>query len=361
MPVMEEDQDPVLAALKRREMIDEDLKARRGQAQFGAAISGLGDVFAAGGSGAKGFERQAMADFDARAKSERDALDTGVNRQKLVADYLVTKKERTQKEGEDKEENDPVSLTSKLYQENASKMSPGRDFSTFSAKQLKAALPGLEKIYESDLKTKKETADRENDLAKERIKLEGDQKKTEIEKAGKELDQAKSRKMPGYTTSGDVEIDDVTARNLRNGVAEYVTFKSDLQQYKDLIKKHGTTEILDGGVAAEMNALSKSLQLKIKNLAQLGVLSASDIPFIEEQIPMPGAWKRVSGMLGALESTERSAQKSHLNQMRVNGYLPEVVQKSAAGGDDKSQRRETRRKRIVELQEKLKEQNATDA
>lgn len=136
-------------------------------------------------------------------------------------------------------------------------------------------------------------------------------------KATKEL---KAKEIPGYTRTGAVEVDDIETRKLREGVPEFETFKTAVSDYKKLISKHGTQEMTDRRVQGSMSALAKNLQLKVKNLAQLGVLSASDVPFIEEQIPSPGVFKTKEGMLGALETAEKLMQTAIDNKMKVGGY-----------------------------------------
>lgn len=127
--------------------------------------------------------------------------------------------------------------------------------------------------------------------------------------------------IPGYEKTGEVEADPIEVRKLRQGVSEFETFSKDLERYKGLINKYGTSETTDRKIQGQMKALSKSLQLKIKNIAQLGVLSGSDIPFIEEPIPSPGILKTKEGMLGAIESTEQSMRSTIENNLKLSGYV----------------------------------------
>lgn len=135
---------------------------------------------------------------------------------------------------------------------------------------------------------------------------------------------SKERIIPGYTSSGQVQLDDVEVRNLRSGAAEFETFKEGLASYKSLIQKYGTQEITDRNVAGQMGAYAKNLQLKVKNLAQLGVLSASDVPFIEQQIPGPGIFKTGAGMLGALDTAEKLMATAFEKKLKLSGYAKEA-------------------------------------
>lgn len=274
-------------------------------------LAGIGDTMSNAYGGQKtNFLASAMG-------AEKSARDDRASRRKELADALARKKaeeraaaaegrevaqegraatafDRTQ--AENKEKDDPASPVSKEYQALAGRMIPGRDFSGISASQLERALPPIVKMYEIE---------------------QGRTAKTEKLEAEK-----KAKVIPGFDTAGDVQIDETEARKLREGVAEFNTFREGLRQYQDLIRKHGTTEILDRGAAAEMDAMAKNLQLKVKNLAQLGVLSASDIPFIEKQIPAPGLLKTQGGMEGALKATNETMTRSILNTLAARGYQP---------------------------------------
>jgi hypothetical protein len=143
-----------------------------------------------------------------------------------------------------------------------------------------------------------------------------------IQKRNEALLAKKSTVVPGFDSDGTVTIEDAEAKKLRDGLAEFKSFKAGIKEYRELIGKYGTTEILDRGGSAKLKAVAKNLQLKVKNLAQLGVLSASDIPFIEEQIRSPGVLTTASGTLGALDQTEKLSNKSFREQMSARGYKP---------------------------------------
>jgi len=139
--------------------------------------------------------------------------------------------------------------------------------------------------------------------------------------AEKRVTEEKGRVIPGYQSTGEVVVDDTEAKNLRSGVAEFETFKSGISEYKNLIKKYGTTEPTDRRAQGQLSAYAKNLQLRVKNLAQLGVLSASDIPFIEEQLPGPGVFRTKEGMLGALDTAEKLMTTSINKKLKTSGYV----------------------------------------
>jgi hypothetical protein len=126
--------------------------------------------------------------------------------------------------------------------------------------------------------------------------------------------------IPGLNLTGEVSPKPEEAVKLRQASAEFQTFQQDLNSYRDLIKKYGTQERSKPAVQAEMNAKAKKLQLSVKNMAQLGILSASDVPFIVKQIPDPGFFQFSEGMLGALDSTEESMFNTLKNSLEASGY-----------------------------------------
>jgi len=141
--------------------------------------------------------------------------------------------------------------------------------------------------------------------------------------AEKKLVEDKTKKIPGYARTGQVEVDDIEARKMRDAVAESISFQDGLKAYRALIEKHGTSEITDRSVQAQMEAYAKQLQLTVKNMAQLGVLSASDIPFIEKPVPGPGFFKTKAGMLGALDTADAYMKSKVENKLKILGYAKE--------------------------------------
>lgn len=156
------------------------------------------------------------------------------------------------------------------------------------------------------------------------------QKATEL--AQKKDAEAKGRAVPGFDSDGSVVIDDTEAKKLRDGLAEYRDFKNGIKEYRGLIDKYGTTELFDREGSAKLDAIAKNLQLKVKNLAQLGVLSASDVPFIEKQIPGPGIFTTRGGTLGGLDSTEKTMTEKFKNQMAARGYKANKDMEAEFGG-----------------------------
>ena len=76
------------------------------------------------------------------------------------------------------------------------------------------------------------------------------------------------------------------------------------------MRKELGAELFTGANAAKAKALARSAQLALKKSAQLGVLSAADMPFLEEQIPSDPT--ELGQVLAKLEQT-RKGMDTHMN------------------------------------------------
>lgn len=228
---------------------------------------------------------------------------------------------------------DPNTEMSRSAQRTLAKMTGRKpeDFKNVPYSKAVQMFPMVEKAYESEQKGKERAEDR--GLKEREFSL----KEKEFAQKTAKASGASTKAIPGFVPTGKVEIEDAEAKKLREGVAEYQSFNRALTEYKGMVQKHGTTEVWDRAALAKMNALSKNLQLKVKNLAQLGVLSASDIPFIEKQIPGPGLFQTQSGMMGALDATGKTMSSSVRDRMAVSGYAPDAEMEKLLGGVDEAQ------------------------
>lgn len=130
----------------------------------------------------------------------------------------------------------------------------------------------------------------------------------------------KKLSIPGFINTGAVKIAPEEAQKLREGKAAFDSFTSTLKSYKDLINKYGPSEMTDRKIQAQFDSKSKALQLDIKKIAQLGVLSAGDLPYMLEQVPNSKVFATKKGMLGALEATNGTMKTKFLSEMEARGY-----------------------------------------
>lgn len=131
--------------------------------------------------------------------------------------------------------------------------------------------------------------------------------------------------VPGYSLGKDVRPTRKEAQDLRTASAETQNFLEGVSRLKELIKKHGGTQIVGAG-SGEMGALSSNLKLKLKEIDKLGVLSSSDISFLDAQISDPTSFKSLgstnASILAQLDSTEGRAKSSLAKALGARGYSP---------------------------------------
>ncbi|HYF34348.1 MAG TPA: hypothetical protein VD994_03570 [Prosthecobacter sp.] len=263
---------------------------------IGQALSGVADAMSARAGGKSNFMASSMA--SAKEAEEQAKL---------------------------KDMDDPASSTSQAYQRLMAKYTGRKpeDYKAMSATKIAKAIPAIEKAYQLEAGAQEKASERA--LKERELSLK------ERELGLKANKTAGAKNIPGFRWNGQVEIDDTEAKKLREGVAEYQTFNRALNEYRNMIKNHGTTEVFDRAALAKMDALAKNLQLKVKNLAQLGVLSASDIPFIEKQIPAPGVFRTASGMQGALDATGQIMASAVRDRLSTSGYVPDPEMEKLLG------------------------------
>ncbi len=145
----------------------------------------------------------------------------------------------------------------------------------------------------------------------------------------KEID-LKELQVPGYQLGSEVRPTQVEAQKLRDAMSSMTGFDSNMGRMIELVKKHGSTELM-GKASGEMKSLASDMKLQLKDVAKLGVLSASDLALMEAQIIDPSAFGSMGTStptaLTQLETTRANARKKFDSSMASRGY-------SAAGGQE---------------------------
>jgi len=234
-----------------------------------------------------------QAEEDAYTKKKREREDTVFSRD--TQDY-----ERAQSTM--KSEDSPDSEISRSYQALASRVSPGKDYSSVSATQLKSALPVLTNLYKIDEDNKARVAaqqlennrlrdsefyksqalqDRreEKDYRRqqEESRLE-EKQRIESEKKQKELE---SLTIPGFGVANNAD----DAKRLKEGIENRASFNSKIKEMIQLREKHDGGAFFNREDVARGKQLSKDALLAYKNMAKLGVLSQADQDIVEAIIP----------------------------------------------------------------------------
>ena len=244
--------------------------------------------------------------------AERDMADFDTNRKQKIENYLtgIKAREAGRTEAVENDNTNPASELSNAKREVLKSLGYKNDLSKLSGAQIDPIIKSYLTKYTAD-----------QDAEGKRLTREA----MGFERQNKKDLQMKGLVVPGWELTGEVLPDDTEAKKARDGQANYEAFKNDLVNLKDLVGKYGTVE-LTGPESAEMEALVKSLQLNLKNIAQLGVLSASDIPFLTKQVPDINTMKALftsSGTFKAgLDQSLNTAESKFTNFMKSRGYVP---------------------------------------
>lgn len=158
------------------------------------------------------------------------------------------------------------------------------------------------------------------------------QKEKDASKAALDL---KELQIPGQVLGTETRPLPAEAKNLRDGVAIVNDFTSGLDRLAELVRKNGSTELV-GAESGEMQTLASQLKLSLKDVQKLGVLSASDAAFLENQIGDPSTLKSLfttdATALRQLETTKARAKSAIAEKLKASGYAPAGAAAGPAAG-----------------------------
>lgn len=225
-------------------------------------------------------------------------------------------------------ERDPNSEISREFQSTAAVMTGRKpeDLAGLSAYDIKKVLPTLEsryKIKERSEERKSEDRYRQDMIQATRENRVAERASKADEKAAKVEQEVAARAIPGFNSNPKVQAPLPAVEKMREGMAAWETFTQGLDDYQKLIEQRGTGEFWDEDAAGRMQQLATDLQLTVKKLAQLGVLSKSDEPFIKKQIPDPSWFAREGKMQSTLQSAKEGFTRDMLANLRARGYEPD--------------------------------------
>lgn len=199
-----------------------------------------------------------------------------------------------------------------------------------SATQLKEAVPFFAKKYEIDenSKAKKEVA-YQNSLNRQETRANTDAINGAKQDEKNRSNQAKADEkeelisIPGFKRVDGMRVSPKSADDLRKGLQTFNTFQRDLSTLKDMVKEYGTYETGPNG--AVMESLTKQVQLKYKELVNLGVLNGGDMKMIEGVIPSLGnkVLARNDNAEAQLDTLIKSTANDFNSTMPTFGYAPE--------------------------------------
>lgn len=141
----------------------------------------------------------------------------------------------------------------------------------------------------------------------------------------KQTRETQELQVPGYELSGNVRPTQKEAQDLRTSTAAMADFTKGIDQMIGLIDKHGSTNLF-GEASGEMESLAANLKLTLKEVQKLGVLSASDIAFLEAQIFDPSSLKSLKTAtptaIKQLQTAKNRAMSLVNESLKARGFQP---------------------------------------
>ena len=131
--------------------------------------------------------------------------------------------------------------------------------------------------------------------------------------------------VPGYNLGPNVRPLPAEARDLRTTSAAVKDFVAGVDRLKELINQYGSTNIMGAG-SGEMTSLASNLKLSLKEVQKLGVLSSSDIAFLDAQLFDPSRLSslgtRTSTAQEQLDTIKSRAKSALAEALKSRGYSP---------------------------------------
>lgn len=179
------------------------------------------------------------------------------------------------------------------------------------------------------------------DAAMERAKVLSGQRTEMVgvknaEKAEKKKEELEALNVPGFERAPGIKQGKDEAEKARKAVGTLASVEKSLDKMQELVDKHGSFEAFGGG-SAEMDTLSTTLKIELKNLYELGALSGPDMAILSKQITDPSSlqalFTRNSTAKAGLRATKENLRNTVLSQLKAKGYSPvggEALSQSAA-------------------------------
>jgi len=200
-----------------------------------------------------------------------------------------------------------------------------------------------DKRLENDEWYKKRSLDQGNELKKgdqelRRLQIEAmatQNKNVADEKATKKEEDLKVLNVPGYERDSNIKQTPEEAAKARKAAGTLASVEQSLDRMKDLVDKYGSFEY-GGAGGAEMDSLSTTLQIELKNLYELGALSGPDMALLQKQISSPSTlssmFTRDSTAKSSLEATKNALRRSVQAEMAAKGYKQPTMEQPKSSG-----------------------------
>jgi len=128
------------------------------------------------------------------------------------------------------------------------------------------------------------------------------------------------------------------AEETNEAVSGYAAMRKGLNEYRDLIRKHGSDLVLDRDTAGRMDALRANLLFQANHMVNTGVLRPSEQEYFESMIPKATGWSGTvtsqASMLAKTNEVERQIRErmaNHLDQVGVGRKRVDLIDQMTSG------------------------------
>ena len=129
--------------------------------------------------------------------------------------------------------------------------------------------------------------------------------------------------VPGFVLDGGVKPSQIEMKDARNALATYSTITSNLDELKSYVEKNGSFQFF-GPEGAKMKQIATMTRLQMKEMANLGVLSATDYKFLDNMLQDPGSagalFTRDDTAIAQIEELKKQTELKFLNGMMAKGF-----------------------------------------
>lgn len=338
---------------------------------LGRALGSAGDLVASASSRRAQYQPTSQALFDALDKNRGSKVQDLMQQQGMDEHSFDFKRKQGAAALEDSqhaaaqrkllEESDPASASSVSYRAMVAKLSPQAaampGFDKMTAAQLKAVLPGMDKLLESsdkygvkDLENRSakelEGLKSDNEMERERFKQGEETKRKQLDLDAANAKDNKKAPLPvGFSATQDVTPKQAEEFGQHTIATQNLVRKA--QEYKQLVDEASRGEQLYGQKAGQLESLRADLQLGVQKLHGINRLNDVDVnKFLEKLVPSVSGYgnllKSRAGVDAALDHLVQSARSDFSAQRRTLGI-------KADSPDAKSVERGTDAERVAAL------------
>lgn len=129
--------------------------------------------------------------------------------------------------------------------------------------------------------------------------------------------------VPGFVLEGGMKPSVTELKGARDALATYSTISSNLDELKGYVEKNGSFQYF-GPDGARMKQIATMTRLQMKEMANLGVLSATDYQFLDKMLQDPGSagalFTQDATAIAQIDELKKQTELKFLNGMMSKGF-----------------------------------------